>query len=64
MKIILPILMLICYAANGIAHVDDKFFLSPGISKIHKDDWHEDNIFEIDLFLRFKKSPIAFRMGN
>lgn len=44
----------------GIAKIEDKFFLSPGISKIHKDDRQEDNIYENDLFLKYKKSPISF----
>lgn len=50
---------LLDYDDYGIVTVNDRSFLSPGVSKLQKDLRDEDNIYENDLYLKYIKSPIT-----
>lgn len=49
------------YDEYGIVKIDDKAFLSEGVSKLNTDTRAEDNVYENDTYLKFVESSIDFR---
>jgi DNA primase catalytic core len=47
------------YDEYGIATIDERHYLSPGISKIHDDTRKGDNIYENDLYLKHEQATIT-----
>lgn len=48
------------YDEYGIVKIDDKAFLSEGVSKLNADTRAEDNIYENDLYLKYVEAPVKF----
>lgn len=48
------------YNELGIATVDEKNYLSPGVSSVKAGFREEDDAYENDLYLRYKESPVSF----
>lgn len=47
------------YDEYGIVSIEDRSFLSPGVSKLQQDVRVDDNIYENDLYLKFVIAPVT-----
>ncbi len=47
------------YDEYGIVAIDDRSFLSPGVSKLQQDVRVDDNIYENDLYLKFVPTTVS-----
>lgn len=49
------------YDEYGIVKIEDKAFLSEGVSKLNADTRAEDNVYENDMYLKYIESEISFK---